>query len=235
MNIIAGWMMPEMNCARKLAVYSFSLCSREASRPPRCCRPNTLTSACPVYISSMCPLSLPVVAHCWTNCGCARLPILVADEHRDRHGDQRDQRQQRRDQNIIDEHADDGQHRGDQLAQRLLQGLGDVVDVVGDPAEHLAARLLVEVAQRQPGQLRLDLLAQPEHRALHDRGGEPALEQREQRRGAGRRPARRPAAPGRRASKSMPWPGVQRASTASMSAWVPLPCGAQPRRRPAPW
>ena len=43
------------------------------------------------------------------------------------------------------------------LAHRLLQRLGDVVGVVGGPAEHLAALLLVEVAQRQPGQLRLDL------------------------------------------------------------------------------
>ena len=40
--------------------------------------PNTLTSECPVNISSMCPLSLPVVDHCWTNCGCARLPIAAA-------------------------------------------------------------------------------------------------------------------------------------------------------------
>ena len=39
--------------------------------------------------------------------------------------------------------------------------LRDVVDVVGDPAEQLAARLLVEVAQRQPVQLVLDVGAQP--------------------------------------------------------------------------
>ena len=81
-------------------------------------------------------------------------------------------------QNIMPEHADDGQQRGDELAQRLLQRLGDVVDVVGDPAEHLAARLPVEVAQRQPGQLRLDLLAQPEDRPLHDGRREPALQAR---------------------------------------------------------
>ena len=54
-------------------------------------------------------------------------------------------------ENIIDHHADHGQQRGEQLAHRLLQGLADVVDVVGDPAEQLAARLPVEVAQRQRG------------------------------------------------------------------------------------
>ena len=27
MNVIAGWMIPEMNCARKLAAYIFSLAS----------------------------------------------------------------------------------------------------------------------------------------------------------------------------------------------------------------
>ena len=40
-------------------------------------RPYAVTSSCPVYISSMCPFSLPVVDHCRTNCGCARLPILL--------------------------------------------------------------------------------------------------------------------------------------------------------------
>ena len=45
----------------------------------------------------------------------------------------------------------------DQLAQRLLQALRDVVDVVRDPAEQLAARHLVEVGQRQPVDLRLDV------------------------------------------------------------------------------
>ena len=55
------------------------------------------------------------------------------------------------------QHADHRQQRGEQLAHRLLQGLRDVVDVVGDPAEQLAARLPVEVAQRQPVELVLDV------------------------------------------------------------------------------
>ena len=43
MNIIAGWMMPEMNWARKPASYSLSLCSWKVSRASRC-RPKTFTS-----------------------------------------------------------------------------------------------------------------------------------------------------------------------------------------------
>ena len=46
--------------------------------------------------------------------------------------------------------------------------LADVVDVVGDAAEQLAARLPVEVAQRQPVDLLLDVRAQPADGALHD-------------------------------------------------------------------
>ena len=96
MNIIAGWISPEMNWARKLDAYSLSLCSSKVSAASSC-RPKTLTSECPVNISSMWPLSRPVVAHCATNCGCDRLPIRGRDQDRHRHGDQRDQRQQRRD------------------------------------------------------------------------------------------------------------------------------------------
>ena len=35
MNIIAGWMSPEMNCARKLDAYSASLCSSNVSAASR--------------------------------------------------------------------------------------------------------------------------------------------------------------------------------------------------------
>ena len=56
--------------------------------------------------------------------------------------------------NIMIAHADEQQHRREHLAQRLLQALRDVVDVVGDPAQQVAARLLVDVAERQ----RVDLV-----------------------------------------------------------------------------
>ena len=58
--------------------------------------------------------------------------------------------------------------------------LGDVVDVVGDPAEQLAARLPVEVGQRQPVELVLDVGAQPQHGALHDAVEQVALQPRQQ-------------------------------------------------------
>ena len=66
--------------------------------------------------------------------------------------------------------ADDRQRRREQLAQRLLQALREVVDVVGDPAQQVAARLAVDVAQRHPVELVLDVGTQAEHRALHDPG-----------------------------------------------------------------
>ena len=41
--------------------------------------------------------------------------------------------------NIITAVADEQQHRREHLAQRLLQALRDVVDVVRDPAQQIAA------------------------------------------------------------------------------------------------
>ena len=57
---------------------------------------------------------------------------------------------------ITDQHADQRQRLGDELVQRLLQALGDVVDVVGDPAEQVAALLAVDVRQGQAVELVLD-------------------------------------------------------------------------------
>ena len=65
MNIIAGMIRPDTNCAPKLASNSFSLCSAKACSTS-CRRPNTVTSSCPVNVSSMCALSRPVVFHCVT-------------------------------------------------------------------------------------------------------------------------------------------------------------------------
>ena len=72
--------------------------------------------------------------------------------------------------NIIIATPMSSEHRREHLAQRLLQALGEVVDVVGDPAQQVAARLAVDVAERQAVELVLDLGAQPVHRALHDAG-----------------------------------------------------------------
>ena len=101
---------------------------------------------------------------------------------RQRHGQQRDHGEQRGDHHHHHEHADHRQERGQQLAHRLLQALRDVVDVVGDPAEQLAAGPGVDVAQREPVQLVLHVPAQRGDRALHDAVEQPALQVRQQRR-----------------------------------------------------
>ena len=87
--------------------------------------------------------------HCEMNLGRARAAIDPHAAHRHRHGRERDDREQRRDREHHDRDADEQQHRREHLAQRLLQALRDVVDVVGDPAQQVAARLLVDVAERQ--------------------------------------------------------------------------------------
>ncbi len=95
-------------------------------------------------------------------------PLADPGRHheRERHRHQRHQRQQPGHPEHHHQHADDGQHRVHQLPHRLLQRLPQVVDVVGDPAQHLAALPLVEVRQRQPRQLRLHVLAHPQHRPV---------------------------------------------------------------------
>lgn len=76
MKPMAGWMMPEMNCALNDALYSSAFWSWN-SETACSCRPNTFTSAWPVYISSMWEFSVPVTFHCCTNCGCERLAIAM--------------------------------------------------------------------------------------------------------------------------------------------------------------
>lgn len=74
MKNIAGMMMPEMNCAPKLAANSSSFLARKAASTSRC-RPKTFTSSCPVNASSICPFSSPVWVHCAMNLRCDRLAI----------------------------------------------------------------------------------------------------------------------------------------------------------------
>ena len=77
----------------------------------------------------------------------------MREDERGRHGEQADRRQQRADGEHHDEHADDREGGGDQLGEALLQRRRDVVDVVGHAAEDIAARVLVEVLEGQPGEL----------------------------------------------------------------------------------
>ena len=120
--------------------------------------------------------------HCWTNFFWERLPIRAVSEEGQRDREERDEREQGRDDEHHRHHRHDGQQRGDELAQGLLEALGDVVDVVGDPAQQLASGLVVEVGQRQPVQLVLDVTAQPEDRPVDDPGEQVGLHPAEDRR-----------------------------------------------------
>ena len=126
--------------------------------------------------SSTCALSVPVWRHWSTNFVFDRLVMIRIVKIETRDGDGGDDREQRRDRDHHDEDADDRQRRREQLAHRLLQALGEVVDVVGDPAQHVAARLTVDVAQRHAVELVLDVGAQLEHRPLHDAGEQVRLQ-----------------------------------------------------------
>ena len=84
-------------------------------------------------------------------------------------GDERDDRQQRADPQHHPEHADDRQRRCEQLAESLLQGRRDVVDVVGDPAQQVTVRMAVKVLQGETPELRLDITAHTEHGSLRQR------------------------------------------------------------------
>ena len=97
------------------------------------------------------------------------------DDDRDRHRQQRDDRQDRIDREHQDQDPDDGQQRGDQLGQALLERLADVVDVVGDPAQDVAAGMAVEVLERQPAELLVGLAAEPVDGPLRDAGHDVGL------------------------------------------------------------
>ena len=85
------------------------------------------------------------------------MPAATAGQ---RQGDQGDQRQLPGHDEHHDDDADDRQRRADQLGERLLQRLLDVVDVVGDAGQDVAALARVEVVQRQPVELFLRVVAQ---------------------------------------------------------------------------
>jgi hypothetical protein len=122
-------------------------------------------------------------------------------------GDNAHRREQGRDPEHHAHDAHDRQHRGEQLAETLLDRGGEVVDVVGDPAQHVAVRMAVEVAQGQSAELRLDVASQAGHHALGEPGHREALEVAEgraKRYTSAARPSTRP-----RSSMLTPTPGVR--------------------------
>ena len=135
----------------------------------------------PVCISSMWPLSVPVRSHCAANCFCERFAISIVTTTESGTSSSEIDGEQRADREHHDEHADDGEHRRDDLREALLQRVGDVVDVVGHAREDVAARVVVEVAQRQPRELLVDLVAQVVDDALRDADREVLLQPAEER------------------------------------------------------
>jgi hypothetical protein len=93
---------------------------------------------------------------------------LERDVEGHRHRDDRDEREQRADRQHHDQHTEDREHRPHDLREALLERRGDVVDVIRHLRDHVAARRVVEEAQREPPELAIDVLAQPEHRPLRD-------------------------------------------------------------------
>ena len=145
-------------------------------------RPKTFTMLWPVCISSTCPLSAPVRSHCAANCFCER--FAIGDGHDDRERGSTSSeigREQRADREHHDQHADDGEHGGDDLREALLQRLRDVVDVVGHARQDVAARVAVEVLERQPRELLVDLPAHAVDDLLRDAGHEVLLQPAEER------------------------------------------------------
>ena len=74
MNIVAGWMRLETNCAPKLARKRSSLSARKRASTSRW-RPKLFTIAWPVKTSSACALTEPVPRHCSRKRGRARRPM----------------------------------------------------------------------------------------------------------------------------------------------------------------
>ena len=101
-NIIAGWIVPEMNCAPKLASNSSSFLSANRFSTSRW-RPNTLTSEWPVNASSTWAFSVPVWLHWATNRFFDRFAMKRSVKSDRGMVIERDQRQQRRDRDHHDQ------------------------------------------------------------------------------------------------------------------------------------
>ncbi|SIH04924.1 Uncharacterised protein [Mycobacteroides abscessus subsp. abscessus] len=93
------------------------------------------------------------------------------DDRRERKRDEGEQRELPGHDEHHHADADDRQRRLDELGERLLQGLLDVVDVVRHPRHHVTALPRVEIPQRQTVDLAFDVLTQSVDHA-HDEGVE---------------------------------------------------------------
>ena len=169
-KLVEGCMRLDMNWASNEDWYSSSLVVRKRSSTS-CWRPKAFTMAWPVKVSSIWPLSTPVDRHCAMNRGRARPPISFIEYTASGNGGERHHRQQRRDREHHPGHARPCSSTEVSIWLSVCcMALGQVVEVVGDPAQRSPRCWLVDVAQGQRVDLGLRLLAQPEHEALHHPG-----------------------------------------------------------------
>ena len=96
------------------------------------------------------------------------------------HADYNKYQKQQGQRHAVTEHDDEGTKDGadgyDELEQTGLEGLGDLIQVIGDPAEDLAGLILVKEAQGQPVELLGHLGAQLQHQAFCHVGHQIGLE-----------------------------------------------------------
>ena len=170
-------------------------------------------------------LRRPVRRHCWTNIPCERFIDRAVTSIETGTDTSATSASSGEIQNIIASTATTVSTEVSSWLIVCCRDWLDVVDVVGDPAQQLAARLLVEVAQRQPVDLVLDVGAHPPHRRLHDVVEQVAREPGQQR-GRRRRRRARSAARAPTAPKSTPWPGTT-SIAATMAATLSSPLAAQ--------
>ena len=114
-------------------------------------RPNPLTMAWPVKVSSTWALSLPVCLHCAVNRVRERFAIALIMNIDNGIVTTATSESSHEIQIIMRDGADQRQHLRQHLGQRLLEALRDVVDVVRHAAEQVAALRPVDVAERQTG------------------------------------------------------------------------------------
>ena len=155
----------------------------------------------------MCALSRPVRRHCWMNMPCDRFMIRPVSSIASGTVTSATSASVGEIQNII---ASTPTTVSSEVSSWLIVCCSVWLTLsmsLVTRRQQLAARLLVEVAQRQPVDLLLDVGAHPPHGALHDVVEQVALQPGQQRRGDvdARAPSSSTCAT---ASKSTPWPGT---------------------------
>ena len=123
-------------------------------------RPKTRTRSWPEKDSSIWPFSSPVFFHWAAKSFWLRAPITPAATPESGSAMRAIRASCQDTMNIMMTMPSTVRSRADELRERLLQRLLDVVDVVRDAGEDVAALAGVEVVQRQPVELLLGVVAE---------------------------------------------------------------------------